>query len=161
MEALIYDYIKQHKNTLLILVSILLLTIVLQYSQNLFKKEISLSLDQMIPKGFVLIPIEIHNSSDVLPLIGSYGVVDLYSYSSYKNLPEDIVALSLKIIPPLKEDSRFSAIIPEKEVSQLFQHSGPFYAVIQNPQKQGSQIIKRKVRKPLVVIEEKEQNENS
>ena len=161
MEALIYAYIKKHKNTLLIMMSLLLLTISLQYSQNLFKKEVSLSLDQMIPEGFVLIPIEIHNSIDVLPLIGSYGVVDLYSYSPTKNIPEDIVALSLKIIPPLKEDSRFSAIIPEKSVSQLFQYRGPFYAVIQNPRKRGSQIIKKKVKKSLTVIEEREQDEKS
>ena len=159
MENLIYEHIKKYKVTLLIFIGILLFTFGFQYFKYNVKKESVSSFDQMIPEGFVLIPIEIDNKEDILPLIGNYGVVNLYSYSPTKKIPEDIVALSLKVIPPLNEDSRFSAIVPEKEVIKLFQHKGPFYAVIQNPTKKDSQIMKKKISKTLIIIEEGDQNE--
>ena len=154
MESLIFEYSKKYKNTLFLLSGFLLLVLFFNYSQNTSKEEPPLSLDHMIPEGFVLIPVEIVNKEDIISFMGRYGVVNLYSYSVSKNIPEDIVALSLKVIPPSHQDSRFSAIVPEQQVSQLFQHESPFYAVIQNPKKKNSQIIKKKIKKPLIVIEE-------
>ena len=113
-----------------------------------------LSLDEMIPEGFVLLPIEIDNSEDIVRLIGSYGVIDLYSYSSGSGLPQDLAGRALKVIPTKTEENRFALIAPEKEVSRFLEYEGPFYAVVQNPKKTGSQILKKKVKKQLKVIEE-------
>ncbi len=113
-----------------------------------------LSLDRLVPKGFVLLPIEISNGKDIISLIGSYGVVDLYAYSGQTGLPEQQAASAVKILPPDTEDGRFSALAPAKEAPRLFGYSDPFYAVIQNPEKKGSKIYKKRSRKNLIVIEE-------
>lgn len=154
MESLIFEHLKENRNAIILLLGLLFGILTVQYVQKLLSKKESISLDQMIPEDFVLMPIEIQNSEDILPFIGSYGVANLYSYSKNKGIPQDIVALALKIIPPLNHDSRFSAIIPEQEVSKLFQHEGPFYAVIQNPKKKNSKIFKKKLKKSLMIIEE-------
>ena len=112
------------------------------------------SIDSLVPEDFVLIPIDISNGKDIINLIGPHGVVDLYSYSIKTDLPQEQIAKFIKILPPETEDSLFVALIPEKEVKKLFEHSPPFYAVIQNPKKQGSQIHKKRVRKPITLIEE-------
>ena len=112
------------------------------------------SIDALVPEGFVLVPIDLLNGKDIINLIGSYGVVDLYSYSTRTDLPDKQVGRLIKILPPDTLEGLFSALIPEKQVHQLFKHSPPFYAVIQNPEKQGSQIHKKKVKKPLIIIEE-------
>ena len=118
------------------------------------EKPAPLSLDEMIPEGSVLLPIEIDNSGDIIHLIGSYGVIDLYSYSHGSGLPQNLVGRALKVIPTKTEENRFAVIAPETEVSRLLEYEGPFYAVVQNPKKTGSQILKKKVKKQLKVIEE-------
>ena len=113
-----------------------------------------LTLDQLVPKGFVLMPVEISNGPDIKNIIGSYGVVDLYAYSNTTGLPETLVASALKILPPSTEEGAFTALVPEKSAIHLFDYTEGFYAVIQNPQKIGSKIYKKRKSKSLIVIEE-------
>ena len=112
------------------------------------------SLDSLVPKGFVLMPIEISNGTDIKNIIGSYGVVDLYAYSKDTGLPENLAGSSLKILPPSTEEGAFTALVPEKSAIHLFSYTESFYAVIQNPQKTGSKIYKKQKTKSLIVIEE-------
>lgn len=112
------------------------------------------SLDSLVPKGFVLMPIEIRNSQDIQSIIGSYGVVDLYAYSAHTGLPEVLAASALKVLPPSTEEGSFTALVPEKSARHLFDYTESFYAVIQNPQKTGSKIYKKEKNKSLIVIEE-------
>ena len=146
--------LQRYKVQILLISIVLVLTLLLNMTQKIFKKTKPLSLDELIPKSFVLISIEIQNSEDLIKIIGSYGVVDIYTYSPFSGLPENQVAKSLKVIPTQSEDRRFAIMIPEKEVTLFLEHKGPFYAVIQHPKKQGSQILKKRVHKPLQVIEE-------
>ena len=113
-----------------------------------------LSLDQLVPKGFVLMPIEIRNAEDIRSLIGSYGVVDLYAYSEHTGLPDKKVADYIKVIPLQTETAGLTALIPEKSALDLFEYSESFYAVIQNPTNKGSKIYKKKRKKALIIVEE-------
>ena len=113
-----------------------------------------LSLDSLVPNGFVLMPIEISNGQDIKNIIGSYGVLDLYAYSKTTGLPETLVASALKVLPPSTEEGVFTALIPEKSAIYLFDYTEGFYAVVQNPQKTGSQVYKKQKSKSLIVIEE-------
>ena len=151
MEALIQKY----KTQLLLIGAVFALAVFSSLIQSFLKEPPKpLSLDEMIPEGFVLIPIEIGNSEDIIHLIGPYGVIDLYSYSSHTHLPRELAARSLKVVPTKTEENRFAVIAPEKEVIRLLEYSGSFYAVVQNPKKTGSQIYKKRIKKHLTVIEE-------
>ena len=151
METLIQKY----KTQLFLIGAVLALAILSSLIQSLLKEPPKpLSLDEMIPEGFVLIPIEIGNSEDIIHLIGPYGVIDLYSYSPHTHLPRELAARSLKVVPTKTEENRFAVVAPEKEVIRLLEYNGPFYAVIQNPKKTGSQIYKKRIKKQLTVIEE-------
>lgn len=138
-----------------IILALIFLSLLSKFLPLMFNKTPSnLSLDHLIPKGFVLIPIEISNHKDIMNIIGAYGVVDLYAYSKETGLPEIQTASVLKIIPPETEEGDFIALVPEKEAIHLFNYSEPFYAVIQNPNKRGAKIYKKKKKKSLLVIED-------
>ena len=111
-------------------------------------------MSEMIPEGFVLLPVEISNGEDLINFIGSYGVVDLYSLSLNTGHPEEQVAKALKVLLPFPGDSRFVVITPEDQVTRFLKHTGPFYAVLQNPNKRGSQIHKKKIKQTIKVIGE-------
>lgn len=140
-----------------IILSLLLLTLISHFFPLSFKKQTQVkinSLDHLVPKGFVLVPIEINNGKDILNIIGEFGVVDLYTYSDQADFPGKQAASSMKILPPDHEEGRFLALVPEKEVTLLFEYSNPFYAVIQNPKQKNSKIYKKKEKKSFIVIEE-------
>ena len=151
MEALI----QKHKTQLFLIGAVFALAVLSGLTQSFLKRPPApLSLDEMIPEGFVLIPIEIGNSEDIIHLIGPYGVIDLYSYNPHTHLPRERAARSLKVIPTKTEENRFAVMAPEKEAIRLLEYKGPFYAVVQNPKKTGSQIYKKRIKKHLTVIEE-------
>ena len=112
------------------------------------------SLDQLVPQGFVLVPIEISNGGDLFPFVGNYAVVDLYLDSQSLGLPDKQIASRIKIFPPQIEEGLWTALIPEKEVIYLFEYVSAFYAVIQNPKKRDSKIYKKQKTNSLIVIEE-------
>ena len=118
------------------------------------KKPQQLSLDSMVPEGFVLMPIEISNGQDIKNIIGSYGVLDLYAYSKQTGLPETLTASALKVLPPSSEEGVFTALVPEKSALHLFNYTEGFYAVVQNPQKTGAKVYKKQKKQSLIVIEE-------
>ena len=128
------------------------------YVMPLFLKptqaEQQLSLDQLVPKGFVLMPIEISNAEDIISLIGAYGVVDLYAYSKHTGLPDKKVADYIKVIPLNTESAGLTALIPEHSALDLFEYSESFYAVIQNPSHKNSKVYKKKRKKTLIIVEE-------
>ena len=112
-------------------------------------KEKKKALSEMIPKGFVFLPLQVSNGEDLANLMDSHGIVDLYSLSRETGRPSEQVAKALKVLLLFSDDSRFVALVPEKQVSRFFEHTGPFYAVLQNSEKQGSQIHEKKVKKTI------------
>ena len=149
VELILKKYILQ-----ILIIFILVILSLISHFLPLNKKVKPVSLDTLVPKNFVLMPIELSNGKDIINIIGSYGVVDLYAYSKTTGLPEKQAGGAIKILPPETEEGGFTALVPEKEAIRLFKYSEPFYAVIQNPNKTGSKIYKNREKKSLIVIEE-------
>lgn len=80
-----------------------------------------LAIDQMIPHGYQLVPIELQNGSAVNAVVDHFGVVDLY-------LGEERVAESLKLIRSAMSSEQFSVLIPDGSVGHLLGREGPFRA---------------------------------
>ena len=97
------------------------------------------NLDTYIPKGFVLVPVELSNGSQLEGLLKHKGVVDLYvgDHSQQRAKP---AAKSVKIIRSPQNPEYFAVLIPENQASLLIERFQAFHAVIQNPK------VKRKTR---------------
>lgn len=146
---------KKYKSQIATIFAVFLLSLAVSFIPFFSeKKEKQQTLYEMIPKGFVLLPLEISNGEDLVKLVDSHGIVDLYSFSPKTGQPSEQVAKALKILISFSEDFRFAALVPEGQVSRFFEHESPFYAVLQNSEKQGSQIHKKRIKKTIQIISE-------
>ncbi|OFZ30463.1 MAG: hypothetical protein A2622_08655 [Bdellovibrionales bacterium RIFCSPHIGHO2_01_FULL_40_29] len=87
--------------------------------------------DTLIPKGMVLIPIELLNADAVAGLMDQYGVVDLYSGPS-ANVGSKKLASKVKVMRAPLNPNQYAALVPENISGYIMSLSGPFWAVVQN-----------------------------
>jgi hypothetical protein len=89
--------------------------------------------DTFIPKGFVLVPVELANFDSVSALIDQFGVIDLYA-----GVPQAAgsikIASRIKILRAPLNSQLFAVLVAEKESSLIMKNPGPFWAVVQNRQ---------------------------
>lgn len=89
--------------------------------------------DTYIPKGFVLVPIELANFESVSALIDQFGVIDLYA-----GVPEAAgsvkIASRVKMLRAPLNPQLFAVLVLEKDSTSIMKRSGPFWAVVQNRQ---------------------------
>ena len=87
--------------------------------------------DTIIPKGFVLVPIDLENIDSVSGVINQFGVIDLYTgkNSGQKSIK---IASRIKILRAPLNPNQFAVLVPEFISDKIMQVSGPFWAVIQN-----------------------------
>ena len=98
------------------------------------------ALDTFIPRGYVLVPVELSNHRAVSALLGAYGVVDLYpardqDTSPYKQ-PRALrhpVARQVRIVRSPHSASHFAVLVPQNAATQLMDLGARFHAVLQNP----------------------------
>ncbi len=97
------------------------------------KPEVNTSVDTFIPKGFVLIPIEVANPESLNDIIGDFGYVDLYADRSKSEDP--MFKLLVKNIRLLKSpvDSTIIAVLsPESMVKQIVSVNKKFKITIKS-----------------------------
>ncbi len=92
------------------------------------------STDTIIPKGFVLVPLEIANSQTLAQLISEFGLVDLYSITKDSTKGRK-VASKVKLIRAPMDPTQFAVLLPENLSSDFLTEPGPFIATIFNPAK--------------------------
>lgn len=93
------------------------------------EKNKTLYADTLIPKGFVLIPIELANADAVSGLIDQFGVVDLYSGPENSSL---LVASKVKILRAPLNPNKYAVMVSETFSHDLMKIKGPLSAVVQN-----------------------------
>lgn len=137
------------KNNLLLIAFVLLGGIAFMVRPAAEEKEVPTSFnaaetksaDTFIPRGFVLVPIEIVNAESLSSLVGDVGgVVDLYLASTEKQKGGLKVGSRLKLLRAPLNPQQYAVLVRDAESVRLLQHPGPFVAVVQNPDAQGSQI---------------------
>jgi len=100
--------------------------------------------DTIIPKGYVLVPIELQNSESLSALISEFAIVDLYlpQDSSTKSKGKKI-GRHLRLLRAPLNPNTFAVLVPDAEVPAVVNHSGPMIAVIQNRSQSGNGAIER------------------
>ena len=84
-----------------------------------------------IPKGFVLVPIEVANFESLDSILGKHGVVDLYVPASEAHRKPIKVAERIRILRAPLNPGHFAVLTTEAESSMLVSHQGPFTVVVQ------------------------------
>ncbi len=88
-------------------------------------------IDTIIPKGYVLVPIELENQSAISSVIQSHGLIDLYLGQPGTDISKKI-ATKIKLIRAPYNPNMFAALVKEDFSGFLMRQSGKLYAVIQN-----------------------------
>ena len=110
------------------------------------------SVDTFIPRGFVLVPIEITNAESLSSLVGDVGgVVDLYLASEDAKKKGVKVGTKLKLLRAPLNPQQYAVLVKDAESSRLLNYPGPFIAVVQNPSAEGTEIAQAGARAPSPV----------
>lgn len=102
------------------------------------------SVDTYIPRGYVLVPLEIANSDSLNSLLGNLGgVVDLYLATNSGSKSGLKVGTKLKLLKAPLNPNQFAVLVREDESPKLLSYTGPFIAVVQNPIEHGTKVSSR------------------
>lgn len=85
--------------------------------------------DTLIPKGQVLVPIELANLEAVSGLIDQYGIIDLYGGPENSSA---LIASRVKILRAPLNPNQYAVMVTEILSQEIMKYKGPFWAVIQN-----------------------------
>ena len=89
--------------------------------------------DTIIPRGHVLVPIEIANIQTVAGLIDQVGVIDLYAGSNNQQNSFQI-ATRIKVLRAPLNPNQYAVLVTEAMSKEIMKYKGPFWAVVQNRQ---------------------------
>lgn len=99
------------------------------------------SVDTFIPLGYVLVPIELSNADSLSSLVGDVGcVVDLYVANNEKKSMATKVGSKIKMVRAPLNPQQYAVLVKDHESSAILNYSGPFIAVVQNPNTQGQRV---------------------
>ncbi len=88
--------------------------------------------DTLIPKGFVLVPIDLKNADSLGHLIENFAVVDLYSSPLNPGELGRRVGHHLTLLRAPLNPNSFAVLVPDNDASRLMSGAGPLVAVLQN-----------------------------
>lgn len=98
------------------------------------------SIDTYIPKGFVLIPIDLVNRESIISIIDQTSLVDLY-YQKRNQSKSIKIASRVKLIRAPLNPNQLAVLISENESHQILAYEGPYFAVIQNKREKAIGIL--------------------
>ncbi len=97
--------------------------------------------DTLIPKGFVLVPIEISNIDAVAALINQFGIIDLYA-GSPQSQGSVKIASRIKVLRAPLNPHQYAVMVTEQVSANIMKNAGPFWAVVQNNKSEQNEIKK-------------------
>jgi hypothetical protein len=115
----------------------------------------AMQVDTHIPKGFVLIPIEVQNYEALDSILGRYGIVDLYQAAG----PADggvqrLVARNVRLLRAPQNPSHFAVLVPETDAHDVLRHGGLFTVTIKRPGRDGTQFVKEEMKPKRSIVYE-------
>ncbi|MGE3684212.1 MAG: hypothetical protein AB7G93_21020 [Bdellovibrionales bacterium] len=118
----------------------------------------ALQVDTHIPRGFVLVPIEVQNYEALDSILGRFGIVDLLQAGFGEGQSQRLVARNVRILRAPQNPSHFAVLIQESEAQGLLAHGGAFTVVVKRPDQAGTEFVKapgkdRAQRKRKIVYE--------
>lgn len=103
--------------------------------------------DTLIPKGFVLVPVELRNADSLSALIDNFAIVDLYVASNSGQGHGQRVGHRLRLLRAPLNPNTFAVLVPDSEANSIVNGSGPLIAVIQNRNQIGNGDLEKSEKK--------------
>jgi hypothetical protein len=102
----------------------------------------SAQVDTHIPRGFVLVPIEVRNYEALDSILGPFGIVDLYQGEARDGSDQRLIARDVRILRAPKNPSHFAVLIRESEAASVLRFSGLFTVIVKRPGAPGTEFVK-------------------
>jgi len=99
------------------------------------------SVDTHIPRGYVLIPIEVQNFESLDAIFGRFGRVDLYRVDD-NGASHRPVAVNVRLLRAPQNPSRFAVLVPESESRLILSHGGSYVVVVKPAATGGTEFVK-------------------
>lgn len=100
-------------------------------------------IDTYIPAGYVLVPINVHNSENVDSMFGSYGMVDLYPVSETGQSSQSAILRGVKMLRAPRNPNQFGVLVPENLAATLVRSGSAFAVVVLNRRANGTVLEKK------------------
>jgi hypothetical protein len=87
--------------------------------------------DTILPKGYILYPIQLENIEAIRGVINQYGVIDVYLSLKNGNRSKKLLS-KVKIMQAPYNPNEFALLLPDSMSQKLMSETGPFLGIIQN-----------------------------
>lgn len=108
------------------------------------------SIDTYIPKGHVLVPIEVTNQEALDSIMGQFALVDLFQGESPSQ--QRPVAKNVRILRAPQNPQHFAILVPDRDVDGIMKYGGAFTVVVKRMGQAGTEFVKesKQVRRKVV-----------
>ena len=94
--------------------------------------------DTFIPKGYVLVPIDVQNYEALDSILGKFGVVDLFRNRADGG---QLIAKNVRLLRAPQNPSRFAVLIAESQASEILKYQGLVFVTLKPPNQRGTEIV--------------------
>jgi len=106
--------------------------------------------DTFIPKGFVLVPIEVQNFESLDSILGQFAMVDLFQGRSPERAGQGLVARNVRLLRAPHNPSHFAVLVPESQVDQILRFGDSFVVAIKRRTKSGTEFVKERTSRKII-----------
>lgn len=114
----------------------------------------ALDVDTYIPKGFVLVPIEVRNYEALDSVLGKFALVDLYQGGSSDSPRQHLVGRNVRLLRAPQNPSHFAVLVQESDVAGLIHAGAQFTVTVKRPGEAGTQFVKDSVKSSRKIVYE-------
>lgn len=98
--------------------------------------------DTFIPKGFVLVPIEVRNYEALDSVLGKFALVDLYQGGTPEAPRQRLVGRNVRLLRAPQNPSHFAVLVQEEGAADLLANGAEFTVIIKRPSGGGTEFVK-------------------
>lgn len=102
----------------------------------------SAQMDTYIPKGFVLVPIDVQNYAALDSILGNFGLVDLFHPANPEHPSPRLVARNVRLLRAPQNPSHFAILIQDGKVENVLKWGSQFTVILKRPDPSGTEIVK-------------------
>lgn len=96
--------------------------------------------DTQIPKGFVLVPIDVQNYASLDSVFGRFGIVDLFT-ASESGAAQRPVARNVRLLRAPYNPAHFAVLVPESKSEEILAHGGSYVVTVKNGHASGTEFV--------------------